>query len=182
MILWKCCTQYANNLENSAVATGLEKVSFHSNPKDRQCQRMFKLPHNCTHLTLATHSSILAWRIPGTEQPGGLPSMESHRVGHNWSNLAAAAVIKPCSTVLWPHGLCRLPGSSVHMIFQARILEWVVISFSKGSFLPRDQIRVSCIGRQILYHWVTWEAWYLMEYGERVGEIGKNVLWWIYML
>ena len=39
------------NLENSAVATGLEKVSFHSNPKERQYQRMFKLPHNCTHLT-----------------------------------------------------------------------------------------------------------------------------------
>ena len=39
------------NLENSAVATGLEKVSFHSNPKERQCQRMFKLPHNCAHLT-----------------------------------------------------------------------------------------------------------------------------------
>ena len=39
------------NLENSAVATGLEKVSFHSNPKERQYQRMLKLPHNCTHLT-----------------------------------------------------------------------------------------------------------------------------------
>ena len=39
------------NLENSAVATGLEKVSFHSNPKERQCQRMLKLPHNGTHLT-----------------------------------------------------------------------------------------------------------------------------------
>ena len=39
------------NLENSAVPTGLEKVSFHSNPKERQCQRMLKLLHNCTHLT-----------------------------------------------------------------------------------------------------------------------------------
>ena len=39
------------NLENSAVATGLEKVCFHSNPKERQCQRMLKLSHNCTHLT-----------------------------------------------------------------------------------------------------------------------------------
>ena len=39
------------NLENSAVAMGLEKVSFHSNPKERQCQRMLKLPHSCTHLT-----------------------------------------------------------------------------------------------------------------------------------
>ena len=39
------------NLGNPAVAAGLEKVSFHSNPKERQCQRMLKLPHNCTHLT-----------------------------------------------------------------------------------------------------------------------------------
>ena len=39
------------NLEYSAVAIGLEKISFHSNPKERQCQRMLKLPHNCTHLT-----------------------------------------------------------------------------------------------------------------------------------
>ena len=39
------------NLENSAVATGLEKVSFHPNPKERQYQRMLKLSHNCTHLT-----------------------------------------------------------------------------------------------------------------------------------
>ena len=39
------------NLGNSAVATGLEKVSFHSNPKERQCQRMLKLLHNCTHIT-----------------------------------------------------------------------------------------------------------------------------------
>ena len=38
-------------LENSTVVRGLEKVSFHSNPKERQCQRILKLPHNCTHLT-----------------------------------------------------------------------------------------------------------------------------------
>ena len=51
----KCCESAAlnmqANLENSSVATGLEKFSLHSNPKERQCQRMFKLPHNCTHLT-----------------------------------------------------------------------------------------------------------------------------------
>ena len=40
---------------------------------------------------MPTHSSVLAWRIPGTGEPGGLPSMGSHRVGHDWSNLAAAA-------------------------------------------------------------------------------------------
>ena len=50
-----CCESAALNmpasLENSAVVTGLEKVSFHLNPKEGQCQRMLKLPHNCTHLT-----------------------------------------------------------------------------------------------------------------------------------
>ena len=40
---------------------------------------------------MATHSSVLAWKIPGTEGPGGLLSMGSHRVGHDWSDLAAAA-------------------------------------------------------------------------------------------
>ena len=42
---------------------------------------------------MATHSSVLAWRIPGTGEPGGLPSMGSHRVRHDWSDLAAAAVL-----------------------------------------------------------------------------------------
>jgi len=41
---------------------------------------------------MATHSSVLAWRIPGTGEPGGLPSMGLHRVGHDWSDLAAAAI------------------------------------------------------------------------------------------
>ena len=40
---------------------------------------------------MATHSSVLAWRILGMGEPGGLPSMGSHRVGHDWSGLAAAA-------------------------------------------------------------------------------------------
>ena len=64
---------------------------------------------------MATHSSVLAWRIPGTGEPGGLLSMGSHRVRHDSSDLAAAAAA----------------GSSIHGIFQARILEWVAISFSR---------------------------------------------------
>ena len=42
---------------------------------------------------MATHSSVLAWRIPGTGEPGRLPSLGSHRVGHDWSDLAAAAAL-----------------------------------------------------------------------------------------
>ena len=44
---------------------------------------------------MATHSSVLAWRIPGAGKSGGLPSMGSHRVRHDWSNLAAAAAAAP---------------------------------------------------------------------------------------
>ena len=64
-MLWKCCTQYASKFkyENAAVATGLEKVSFHSNPKERQCQRMLKLLHNCTHLI--TSKVVLKISKPG---------------------------------------------------------------------------------------------------------------------
>ena len=44
---------------------------------------------------MATHSNVLAWRIPGIREPGGLPSMGSHRVGHDWRDLAAAAAANP---------------------------------------------------------------------------------------
>ena len=47
---------------------------------------------------MATHSSVLAWRVPGMGQPGGLPSMGSHRVGHDWSDLGAAAAAFPEAT------------------------------------------------------------------------------------
>ena len=53
---------------------------------------------------------------------------------------------------------CSPPDSFVHGIFQARILEWVAISFSQASSWPRDRICVFCIGRWILYCWATWEA------------------------
>ena len=60
---------------------------------------------NSTNSTL-THSSVLAWRIPGTGEPGGLPSMGSHRVRHDWSDLALAVAILP-----WSH-LCPQVGKS----------------------------------------------------------------------
>ena len=51
-----------------------------------------------------------------------------------------------------------LPGSSVQEVLQARVLQWVAISFSRGSSWPRDQTHISYIGRQILYHLATREA------------------------
>ena len=94
---------------------------------------------------MATHSSILAWRIPGTEEPGRLQSIGSQKVGQDWSNLAAAAACMlnhlSCPT------LCdstdySLPNSSVHGILQARILEWVAMPSSRESW-PRDWTLIS---------------------------------------
>ena len=66
---------------------------FKSDNKERLSQRKqgwmrVRIGINCV---MSTHSSVLAWRIPGTGEPGGLPSMGSHRVRHDWSDLAAAA-------------------------------------------------------------------------------------------
>ena len=66
-------------------------------------------------------------------------------------------VAKSCLTLCNPMD-CSLPGSSVHGILQARVLEWGAIPFFRGSSWPRDRTRVSCIGRRILYCWATWET------------------------
>ena len=58
---------------------------------------------------MATHSTVLAWRIPGTGEPGGLPSMGSHRVGHDWSDLAAAAAAAAWYFVDFPQFVSCFP-------------------------------------------------------------------------
>ena len=68
---------------------------------------------------METHSSVLAWRIPGTEEPGGLPSMGWHRVGHDWCNLAAAAVVWRILGLEWAYWWVR-PGP------KASVTHWLV--------------------------------------------------------
>ena len=67
---------------------------------------------------------------------------------------SCSSVANSCLT-FWHPKDCSPPGSSVHGISQAGILEWVAISFSRGSSSPRDQTRVSRIGRGIVYLWAT---------------------------
>ena len=78
----------------------------------------------------------------------------------------ACAVAELCLT-LCDSMDCSPPGFSVHGVFQVRILEWVAISYPRGSFWPRDPTHVSCvscIGREILHHCATWEAQFWLEY------------------
>ena len=78
-------------LENP-MDRGAWKAAVHGVAKSwaRQSDFTFTFHFHALEKEMATHSSVLAWRIPGTGQPGGLPSMGSHRVGHDCSNLAAA--------------------------------------------------------------------------------------------
>ena len=86
---------------------------------------------------MATRSSVLAWRIPGTEEPDGLPSMGSHRVGHDWSDLAAAARRKEVSQKKrWVHSTLIVSEkerryiprkkASALMSISARIIEQII--------------------------------------------------------
>ena len=98
---------------------------------------------------MATHSGVLAWKIPWTEEPGGLQSMWSQR--DITERLSMSSMVKGCVCVcvccvqLCNTMDCSLPGSSVHQILHAELLEWVAIPFSTGSSLSRDQTLVSCI-------------------------------------
>ena len=108
------------------------------------------------------------WR---TGRPGMLRFMGSQRVRHDWATelnwtevvsyvYAFGLCAQSCLTLCNPRD-CSPPGSSVHGIFQATMLEWVAISYSRGSSQSRDWTHiscVSCIGRQILYLFATWEA------------------------
>ena len=72
-------------------------------------------------------------------------------------SVCCCLVAKSCPTLCDPMD-CSPPGLSVHGIFQARILGWVVFSFSRGSSQPRDQNHIPWIGRWFLYLWVTRET------------------------
>ena len=123
---------------------------------------------------MVAHSSILAWRIPtdrgacwGSSQRS--PMTNSEIVIKFNSRVLSGIVLEiketvcvcvcvcaqslqSCPTFCDPMN-CSLPGTSVYGILQARILEWVAISFSRGSFQPRDRTLISyisCIGRQLL--------------------------------
>ena len=110
-------------------------------------------------------SSLLSYRWP-------LLTMSSHgirrekgsergweREGENkLSGVSSCCLVAKSCPTLCDSVDCGLPGSSVHGISQARILDWVAICFSRRSSQPKDRTCVSCIGRQVLYHRATRKA------------------------
>ena len=130
---------------------------------------------------LAIHSSILAWKIAWTEEPGQLQFIGSHRVGHDWSNLAHTFHLLLYSTFQEPHlqkiHVCILSCSvwSFWYLFAtsrtvahqaslsmelSRQKYWSELPIPPPGDLPNPGIKlnISCIGRWILHHWATWKA------------------------
>ena len=87
---------------------------------------------------MATHSSVLAWRIPGTGEPGGLSSVGSHRIRHDWSNLAVAAAVEgrgPWDPQCKTQNLISAKGDSTHPTISSRSLP--------SGFAPVEPLKIS---------------------------------------
>ena len=116
---------------------------------------------------MATHSSVLAWRIPGTGEPGGLPSMRSHRVGHDWIDLAAVAAWRELTEAEWRTSPTQLTYHSRKLVpavgsSPCGLLHMVAWDSSQhgGGWVPRVgippcQITDSCIALDELASEVT---------------------------
>ena len=156
-MLLKCCIKYASKFGNSAVATGLEKVRFHSSPKEKQCQRMCELPHNCT---LISHASkvmlkILQARLQSTwtenfqmfnldlekaeeseiKLPTCVGSLKKQENTRKTSAAAAAKSLQSCPT-LWDPSDGSPPGSPVHLLLLYWVCQslWLCRSQQTGKF------------------------------------------------
>ena len=148
---------------------------------------------------MATHSRVLAWRIPGTGEPGWLPSVGSHRVGHDWSDLAAAAAASDIVRILWILllGVCkrlthddscpfRSNSSQVRPNFLIYML-WAR-TLARYKFASQYLKSVSCGSPGILFILliegvVLWEGWLTGRdtldgvWGYLLHQIGKTSLY-----
>ena len=156
---WATFTSLTNTSFLGAVSLCLSLISttFHSFHLDPLPLNPWQLSHTClivakllfciVHLAVTVSDALklfLYWNIVDSQCCVSFRC--AYVLSHVWF----------CDTMY-----CSPPGSSIHGIFQARILEWVALSFSRGPSWPRDWTSVSCIscfGRRILYHYATWEA------------------------
>ena len=108
---------------------------------------------SCPHSFPASRSFPMSWLFSSGGQSIGV----SASVLPMHAGLCCAKSLQSCPTLCNPME-CSLPGSAVHRIIQARILEWVVVPISRGSSQPRYQTQVACIEGGFLTIWATWEV------------------------
>ena len=115
---------------------------------------------NCEAITLS-HPVVASVAVPVSYSKCqvSIPSVTPSLFRSSLENLACvrAKLLQSCPTLRDPVD-CSLPGSSVHRILQARMLQWVAISFSRAFSWPRAQTQVSCIAGRLFIDWATREA------------------------
>ena len=129
---FKTSCQYScleNPMERGAWWASVHGVS---KSQTRLSDFTFTFHFHALQKEMATHSSVLAWRIPGTEEPGGLPSLGSHRVGHDWSDLAAVAVTE--LTDAWVFSV------QILLCFLSQFIEWELASEEVLEMFPLGQV------------------------------------------
>ena len=107
-MLWKCCTQYASKFGKLSSVHRTGKVSFHSNPKERQCQRMLNLLHNCTHLS-SVQSLSCVWLLATWWTAAHQASLS---LSISWSLLKLTSIesVMPSNHLILCHPLLLLPS------------------------------------------------------------------------
>ena len=126
---------------------------------------------------MATHSSNLAWRIPWTEDPGGLQSMGSQRVRHDWATSVSVYIVSKASGVYWDSPEYKFLFLEVIFFFFQRVL-FIYLATPHGLWdlnsPTKDWTNSPCIGRQSLIHWISgqvledkfWFPYWFMELGK----------------
>ena len=140
----KCCLKHCRRKERKRAADAQKPI--HSQARGSQ-KPIHSQARSWEHHVREWENVHCEWRLNSTMQV----SSGSIRPG------SSCSVTKSSLTLCDPMDYSP-PGSSDHGILQARILEWVAISFSRGSSRPKDWTPVSSISRQVLYHWPTREA------------------------
>ena len=178
MMLWKCCTQYASKCGKFSSGRRTEKVIARTwkqprCPSEDEWIRKLWYIYTMEYYSATKKNTFESILMRWLKLEPIIQSEVSQKEKHQYSILthiymefrkmvtitlyAAAKSLHSCSTLCDPIDGSP-PGSPVPGILQARTLEWVAISFSRGSAQPRDGTLVSCLGRWILYHWATWKV------------------------
>ena len=127
---------------------------------------------------MATHSSVLAWRIPGTAEPGGLLSMGSHRVRHDWSNLAAAAAAGDEELTHWKRPWCwealRAGGEGDNRgwdIWMASLTRytWVWVNSRSWWWTGRPDVLQFMGSQRVWHNWATELNWTELRWLEKAS-------------
>ena len=166
-----CCESIAlsmpANLENSAVTKGLEKVSFHFNPKERECQRMFKLPHSCSHLT---HQQSNAQN----------PPRQASTVHERWTSRCSSWILKGqrnqrsnCQYPLDHWKSERIPEKHLFLLYRLCQSLWLCGSQQTGKFLEMGiPDHLTCLLRNL---YAGQEATVRTGHGKQTGsKVGKE--------